>query len=303
MSIEKYGFFDSTSDDVREYTGADWLRFSRLVSPNGVRSENDLKISASVTGLSVRAGYGLAMVDGQQYELYDDGGGAKELSFTAPTSTARIDRVVLRLDRNARTIAMVIKQGSTGAPTLERTDAIYEISLAQVRVPVGAESISESDITDERSDKTLCGVLQGLTAGEAYTLAQRAQETANAAQSAANAAQSKANSAQSAAENAQRTADAAKEKATGAHYWAAGPISISTGTDGWTYDNANDRYYQDFAVSGMTAEMIPFASSDKTGGNFPLCGCMSASGSIRLYMTDTPQVSGTVIVYGLEARE
>lgn len=302
MSLEKYGFFDSTSEDVREYTGADWLRFSRLVSPNGVRSEDDLAISPSATGLAVTAAYGLAMVDGQQYELYDDGGSVKELSFTAPTSTARIDRVVLRLDRNARTIAMLVKQGSVSAPELERTDTIYEISLAQVRVAVGAEAIGESDITDERGDKTLCGILQGLTASELQVLIQDADKKADAAQAAANTAQTAANTAQTAASTAQNTANTANTKATGAHYWALGPVSVSVGTSGWTQDTTNDRYYQDFAVSGMTAAMLPFAMCTAVGGNFPLCGCESRAGAVRLYMTDAPTVSATVTVYGLGVR-
>ena len=144
MAIEKYGFFDSTSDTVREYTEADWTRFSRLAARDGVRNKDELIITPGPTGLTVQAGYGLAMVDGHQYELYDDGGSIKTLSLTAPTSAVRIDRVVIRLNNTADTVTMQINQGSEGgnAPTLTRTDAIYEISLAQIRVAVGASSIS-----------------------------------------------------------------------------------------------------------------------------------------------------------------
>ena len=304
MAIEKYGFFDSTSEKVREYTEADWTRFSRLAARSGVRNQNELRITPGVTGLTVQAGYGLAMVDGHQYELYDDGGSIKTLSMTAPSSAARIDRVVIRLDNAADTVTMQIRQGSEGgnAPVLTRTDTIYEISLAQVRVAVGASSISADDITDEREDASVCGILQGLTSAEIELLISNANKKIDTAQTTANNAKTAASTAKTAANKAQSTANTANTKATGAHYWAIGPVSVSVGTSGWTQDSANDRYYQDFAVSGMTESLIPFAYAAKVGGAFPLCGCESLNGKIRLYTTDTPTVSSAVTVYGLDVR-
>lgn len=304
MAIEKYGFFDSTSETVREYTEADWQRFSRLAARSGVRTADDLIITPGLTGLTVQAGYGLAMVDGHQYELYDDGGSIKTLSLMAPTSAARIDRVVIRLDNTADTVTMQILTGSEGgiAPGLTRTDAIYEISLAQVRVAVGAASISAEDITDEREDASVCGILQGMTAIELEMLANNAAKAGDNAMTAATNAQTAADQAKSAADAAQNTANQANERATGAHYWSVGPVSINAGTSGWIQDAANDRYYQDFTVSGMTESLIPFAYAANAGGAFPLCGCASLIGAIRLYMTDTPTVSSAVTVYGMDVR-
>lgn len=142
----------------------------------------------------------------------------------------------------------------------------------------------------------------GETAQSAEKTANSAKQTATSAKQAANSANEAAVNAANAAAEAQISANTANEKATGAHYWAVGPVNVSAGTSGWTRDETNDRYYQDFTVSGMTAEMMPFASSSDVGGNFPLCGCESMAGKIRLYMTDTPTISSTVTVYGMAVR-
>ena len=304
MAIEKYGFFDSTSETVREYTEADWTRFSRLAARSGVRTANDLIITPGPTGLTVQAGYGLAMVDGHQYELYDDGGSTKTLSLNAPTSAARYDRIVIRLDNNADTVTMQVIQGSEGgnAPALTRTDAIYEISLAQVRVAVGASSISAEDITDEREDASVCGILQGLTSDEIELLISNANKKIDNAQATANNAKTAASTAQTAANKAQSTADTANAKATGAHYWAIGPLLVEAGTNGWTRDEENDRYYQDFAVEGMLQSLLPFVTCTRVGGAFPLGGCAGLSGAIRIYMTDVPEVADVLTVYALDVR-
>lgn len=299
MSIEKFGFFDSTGDDPREYSGADWLRFSRLVGRDGVRSEQELAISPTEMGLSVRAGYGLAMVDGQQYELYDDGSGAKELAIAAAGGSVRVDRVVLRLDRNTRTITMMVKQGSASAPELTRTDTVYELSLARVRVAVGAERLSESDITDERSDNAVCGIVQGLTASEAHALVEETKKVAEAASASADAANFTADAALSKAMNAEKTASQAILRFAGAHYWAFGPYVAYVSTDGWTYDEENDCYYKDIAAQGITSSMIPFVTSGKIGGAFPLCGCESSEGTVRIFLTDEPTTNAMITIYGL----
>ena len=171
MAIEKYGFFDSTSENVREYTEADWVRFSRLAARDGVRTQDDLAVTPGEMGLSVNVGYGLAMVYGHQYELYDDGG-VKTLSLDAPEAAARTDRIVIRLRGDDDTIKVQVLKGTegAGAPALSSTTSAYDISLAQVTVGVGATSISEEDIIDDRSDSSVCGILQGLTPYELRTL-------------------------------------------------------------------------------------------------------------------------------------
>lgn len=188
--------------------------------------------------------------------------------------------------------------------------------LAEMDMAIGRANEAAANVREEIDalDTVKAGWEERLksaeeTAGSASETAQSANQTAQSASETAQSAVQKANSASEAAVNAanaaaaaQTSANEANEKATGAHYWALGPVSVSVGTSGWTRDETNDRYLQDFTVSGMTNDMMPFASSSAVGGNFPLCGCLSMNGAIRLYMTDAPTVSATVTVYGMEVR-
>lgn len=166
MSAERYGFFDSTEADAREYTDADMSRFARILGRDGVRETGDnLRVEPSGMGLSVQIGYGTALVRGYYYELADDGGARKSLTLQTAEQNPRIDRVVLRLNLDAaacRISAELLKgaeAASPAAPALTRTSKIWEISLARIAVGVGASVIDADDIADERGDEAVCGVL------------------------------------------------------------------------------------------------------------------------------------------------
>lgn len=80
----------------------------------------------------------------------------------ADVNNPRIDRVVVRLDTSVNmevTLAALTgtPASSPAAPALTRTNYIYELSLAQVYVGVGASYISTSNITDERRNASYCG--------------------------------------------------------------------------------------------------------------------------------------------------
>lgn len=84
----------------------------------------------------------------------------------ANASLSRIDRVVIRLNETNRLIELAVLEGtpasSPTAPALTRNAAIYEICLAEIRIPSAAASLSASNITDKRSDVTLCGWVNNL---------------------------------------------------------------------------------------------------------------------------------------------
>jgi hypothetical protein len=166
MALQVYGFFDSTPLDPRDYADADLARALRVLAGNGVRTLGDnLRVASAQSGLRTQVFYGSAMCNGYYYELMDDGGGVTLLAHEAAPSLPRIDRVVLRLDKNteARTVTLAVRQGTPAtspvAPELTRNDTIYEISLAQVRIATGASVLQAEDITDERANGSLCGVL------------------------------------------------------------------------------------------------------------------------------------------------
>jgi hypothetical protein len=93
----------------------------------------------------------------------------------------RIDRVVLRFDRAANETSLVVKKGTPGsspsASDRSATSALYELVLYDVAVGHGTTSITAADITDQRLDESLCGLMRdGVTGLPTATL--QAQVTA-----------------------------------------------------------------------------------------------------------------------------
>jgi len=157
---ELYRFFNSTPDDKRTYQATDFAQFFTNFLGNGFF--NGLSVTAN-DSMVVGVSSGSAMIEGHQYTNTD----TKDLTVDGADSTNdRIDRVVLRLDANTdkRYIKAFIKKGRTIAspspPDLERTDYIYELSLAQIRIEAGKSFIDSSQLTDERGDNDLMGRVQ-----------------------------------------------------------------------------------------------------------------------------------------------
>lgn len=87
----------------------------------------------------------------------------------------RIDRVVLQFDRAANASNIIIKKGtpasSPAAPVRSTTPALYELVLYDVAVNHGTTSISAADITDQRLNEDLCGLMRdGVTGLPTATL-------------------------------------------------------------------------------------------------------------------------------------
>lgn len=165
MASEFYGYFDSVTDDEREYDGADFAHILRAAVRNGVTSHNNCGLSASAVGGNMQTGVspGGCVINGYLYVLEDDGGAPKTFTHTASASNDRIDRIVIRLDLTGeeRKISMRLLAGVPGAspepPALVRNASVYDLSLAQIRIRASTESIEAADITDERGDESVCG--------------------------------------------------------------------------------------------------------------------------------------------------
>jgi len=166
LANQVYGFFDSSVDDERHYADADMARALRMISGDGVAALGEnLRVVSAQDGLHTRVLFGGAVCRGYYYALEDDGGAPLTLAHEAAPSFPRIDRVVLRLNRNtdARHITLALRQGTPAVspepPALRRDETIYELSLARVHVATGAGLLHDTDIVDERDDEALCGVL------------------------------------------------------------------------------------------------------------------------------------------------
>jgi hypothetical protein len=169
MALEKSRFFDSVGDD-RTYQADDFAEFFRMLFTDGIRNGGtNLKVLASGTGMTVHVNYGEAFVQGYPYWLEDNNTGLLPLTIgTASLSQPRIDRVILHLDRSLaeRKTRCIVKRGTPAEtplpPALTRGNNIYELSLAQIRVNANATKIEQSNITDERYDSDVCGLMNSL---------------------------------------------------------------------------------------------------------------------------------------------
>lgn len=165
MANEFYGYFDSVAGDEREYDAAGFAHVLRAATQNGVSSHNGggLEVSAVGNSMQTAVGAGGCLINGYLYVLSDDGGAMKTFEHVAAAGSDRVDRIVARLElmSDQRRITLKLLTGVPGAapapPALTRNESVYELSLAQVRVRAGAESVEAADVTDERGDETVCG--------------------------------------------------------------------------------------------------------------------------------------------------
>jgi len=163
---EKSGFFDSTVEDPREYTADEFAEYFRRVLTDGIfNGGTNLQVTADGTNMNVNIADGYAWIQGYMYKVYD--GHTLTLDTADPTLN-RIDRIVLRLDKSLekRSIEAIVLKGTPSAtptpPALTRNENIYEISLAQVEVIAGKSFIEGFQVTDERLDTNVCGLVNSL---------------------------------------------------------------------------------------------------------------------------------------------
>lgn len=145
-------FFNSVDGD-NLYQASDFAEYFRTFLSDGIFSYDGnlgLKVTKH-TGLKINVAVGFAFIRGYMYK------NDSPLTFTlgtADNTLDRIDRVVLRFDELERKINVIVKTGIAGSspipPTLENTDTVQELSLAQIRINKNTVTIVDSNITDER---------------------------------------------------------------------------------------------------------------------------------------------------------
>ncbi|HNZ62767.1 MAG TPA: hypothetical protein PKH23_00315, partial [Bacillota bacterium] len=168
MALEQSRFFDSVGDD-RTYQAEQFAEYFRLFLTDGIKNGGtNLKVTAPGTGMTVNIDYGIALIQGYAYWLENDNTGIKALTIGASTSQPRIDRVILRLDRSLseRQITVAVKEGTPATapvpPALTRSSNVYELSLAKVSVAANAVKIENANVTDERFNASVCGLINSL---------------------------------------------------------------------------------------------------------------------------------------------
>jgi hypothetical protein len=152
MAQWAFPFADNNGDRV--YSDADFALFYDNLFTNGVIATigNALRVTESATsGMRVIVKSGAAILNGRQYLNSED------VAINVPvasTTQNRTDSVILRLDIPARDITLAYKQGDT---TVRQDEEIYELQLATINVDSNTANILNRNITDKRSDESVCG--------------------------------------------------------------------------------------------------------------------------------------------------
>ncbi len=158
--MEKSSFFNSVSHD-RTYKAEDWAEYFASFIGNGVFPVPSTGLQVVIdSGMNVNIKAGKAWINGYFYNNTSD------LTITIGTADGqlnRIDRIVVRWDLTNRIISAEVKSSaysaSPTAPALQRDADIYELALADVFVGAGVTAITQSNITDQRLNTSLCGVV------------------------------------------------------------------------------------------------------------------------------------------------
>lgn len=154
-------YFFNDVDGDREYNADDFAKYFRDFLSDGVykhEGKPNLQVTANGIDMTTSVDVGSAFVLGYRYENTEP----LVLNHDAAEATLnRIDRIVLRLDKSAenRFVRVFVKKGTASsspiAPSLQRDEFVYEISLALVQIVAGRSYITQSQITDERKFVTM----------------------------------------------------------------------------------------------------------------------------------------------------
>ena len=170
MAIQLNAFpFDSQiigygADGLPEYDRAsNSLELATLIRSfwrNGVFGTGALTVMAG-DGMTVTVSTGSVLVQGRVAHIVSQ----KTLAIDGASSNPRFDRVVVRCDLSnaVRDLVLDVKKGNPAvspvAPALTRNESVWEICLATIRITEGATSVSQSMITDTRTNSNLCGIV------------------------------------------------------------------------------------------------------------------------------------------------
>lgn len=147
-----------------DYTAEDAELF-HCTRTSGIWAEDSFSISVTGVDNNVTIGTGIAWINNEEFsgkvaalksaEVLDLG--------IAESTYPRIDVIAIQFNANNNATDVIIKKGTPATnpvrPSIVRTGAIYELYLASVYRPAGATSITASNITDLRMDKTVCGLM------------------------------------------------------------------------------------------------------------------------------------------------
>ena len=147
----------------RVYKAEDWAWYFATFIANGIfpKPSDGLQVVA-YSGMEIRVNAGYAFINGYAFR------NPATLSVTLDTAEGalnRVDRVVVRWDLPQRDMYIAVLKGTPSAkPTataVTRTTEIWELALADIYVGKGVTRIQTQNITDQRFNSAVCGIVSG----------------------------------------------------------------------------------------------------------------------------------------------
>lgn len=166
MATDNLGFpFDSLNHD-RTMSSASWRKMFGNFFTNGIFKKDDFYVSANGS-MEVTVGTGNACINGAFYPLEQS-----ELLYIESASGTydRYDAIVIEFNLTDRQFYLkVVKGGSDSKyPTPVRTNSIYQLYLAVVKVAKGITSLVQDHINDLRADTWYCGYVTSTGSQERF---------------------------------------------------------------------------------------------------------------------------------------
>ena len=151
--MTQYSFPWNDVNGDRLYDADDFMRFFAAFLKTGVvmSFKDGLRVRSAQNGMNIQVGGGSAVIGGGSY--LNDENIAIQVNVASSVQN-RTDSVVLRMDKNARDTYLYYKPSDT---TVVRNDILFELQLATISVKMNATQITDADITDMRSNPTVCG--------------------------------------------------------------------------------------------------------------------------------------------------
>lgn len=147
----------------RVYKAEDWAWYFATFLANGVfpKPSDGLQVIAH-NGMEIRVNAGQAFINGYAFR------NTSSYSITLDTAEGalnRIDRVIVRWDLPQRDMYITVLKGTPSAKpvaaALTRDTEIWELALADIYVGKGVTAVRTANITDQRFNSAVCGIVKG----------------------------------------------------------------------------------------------------------------------------------------------
>lgn len=285
-----------------EYIGAEYVMRWLHGRTSGVfGADNNANVSAVQGAMAVTVSDGTGWMSNSNSDgvvWWNDNeavnGSKLQLSVDAADSTLnRIDRVIVEwkttnyVDYPEIKILKGTTSSNASAPALTNNSTVRQISLARISIPAGTISLTNSLITDERLDTSVCGLVTEKVSVDTSMINAQVQATLTETQE------------QSAAVLRAITDELASlEAGTAVELKKLAFYNTTVSASAFIADNT----YPDFpfrasvALTGVLESMIPdimLSLEDATSGNFsPVCECYN--GGVYLYASSVPDADITI---------